>query len=166
VYLSFGIDADAIADALAEVASGASEAGRSAPAAWWVVPFGIALSREAALRIVGPSLATLANHSLRAGSYADQTGTPDLRARLAEFHGRFDWSKKNVPGAERANVELMAETGVLDHLLDHYAVAGTPVEVVERLTALAARGVERVMLKVNSPTELELLTRDVLPRLP
>lgn len=165
VYLSTGLDAQSIETALDEVAAGAAEAGRGAPRAWWVVPFGIAEDRAAALRRVGPTLSTLANHSLRGGGY-EARGVPEQhRDALAEFHRRFDWTKKNVAGAEHANADLMAEVGILDYLLDRYALAGTPDDAVERLAELVDRGVERVMIKVNSRAELDLVVSQLLPRL-
>lgn len=164
VYLSSGVDERSVRTALDAVATGAASARRPRPRAWWVVPFGIAEDRASALDRVGPTLSILANHSLRGEPYESQGVPEPLRDALAEFHRRFDWTKKNVAGSEHDNVRLMSDVGIFDYLLDRFAVAGTPTEVVERLRLLAERGVDRVMIKVNGPRELELVASEVLPR--
>jgi alkanesulfonate monooxygenase SsuD/methylene tetrahydromethanopterin reductase-like flavin-dependent oxidoreductase (luciferase family) len=164
LYVGTGVTTEDVLDAKERIAAGAASAGRPAPCdLWWVTRFAVADSRDEAIARVEESLSSMGNHALR-GDPGEKRVPRDLRRALAQYHERYDWARKNpLAGGRSPNAELMTELGLREYFLERFGIVGTPVEIVERLRELAARGVERVVLTVGSREELDVVGERILP---
>lgn len=157
VFLGSGVEPRAVSWALARIAEGAAEAGRS-PDEIAALAAGMVCIKEdgdEARQIVRRRLANRAHHNFQATL---ETVPEEELASIKEFMAAFDQSK---PMEERSDPAL-----ITDYLVRRFAIAGTPKECIERLEELADAGVERVMLtparSVYEET-VEALANEVMP---
>lgn len=163
VYIAASVIREAIGDSIDTVARAAHDVGREPPTAWWVMPLGLARNRPDAILMVRESLSTIANHSLRSTDLAQRHVPDELHEAVRTFHEQYDYARKNADDGGPTNGDLMVRLGLEDYFLERFAVAGTPEQVVDRIRTLAARGVDRLFLKVNDVEQLRLLSEQVLP---
>jgi 5,10-methylenetetrahydromethanopterin reductase len=135
--LGTGFDLDVFEWAVARIAEGAQETGRSVSEID-MMPAGMIYvddDGERARRRVRSRLANRAHHNFR---YTYETVPQEELAAVKQFMEHFDISK---PIEERVDPEL-----VTDYLIRRFTIAGTPEECALRVKALAAAGVKRLLL--------------------
>jgi hypothetical protein len=92
-----------------------------------------------------------------------------LPERLQEstklFHQEYDYSQHGDKTGK--NARLIDELGLTDYLLERFAVAGTPSDIVDRIRSLARLGVKNIWLSSpgDDPSSLDLMGQEVLPHL-
>ncbi len=157
VFLGSGVEPRAVGWALARIAEGAAEAGRS-PDEITTLAAGMVCIKEdgdEARQIVRRRLANRAHHNFQA---TVETVPEEELAAVKKFMDAFDQSK---PMEERSDPAL-----ITDYLVRRFAIAGTAKECIARLEELAEAGVKRVMLtparSVYEET-VETLAREVMP---
>ena len=157
VFLGSGVEPRAVGWALARIAEGAGEAGRS-PDEIATVAAGMVCIKEdgdEARQIVRRRLANRAHHNFQA---TVETVPEEELAAVKKFMEAFDQSK---PMEERSDPAL-----ITDYLVRRFAIAGTAKECIARLEELAEAGVKRVMLtparSVYEET-VETLAKEVMP---
>ena len=157
VFLGSGVEPRAVGWALARIAEGAAEAGRS-PDEIITLAAGMVCIKEdgdEARQIVRRRLANRAHHNFQA---TVETVPEEELAAVKKFMDAFDQSK---PMEERSDPAL-----ITDYLVRRFAIAGTAKECIARLEELAEAGVKRVMLtparSVYEET-VETLAREVMP---
>ena len=157
VFLGSGVEPRAVGWALARIAEGAAEAGRS-PDEIATLAAGMVCIKEhgdEARQIVRRRLANRAHHNFQA---TVETVPEEELAAVKKFMEAFDQSK---PMEERSDPAL-----ITDYLVRRFAIAGTAKECIARLEELAEAGVKRVMLtparSVYEET-VETLAKEVMP---
>ena len=157
VFLGSGVEPRAVGWALARIAEGAAEAGRS-PDEITTLAAGMVCIKEdgdEARQIVRRRLANRAHHNFQAT--VETVPEQELDA-VEKFMAAFDQSK---PMEERSDPAL-----ITDYLVRRFAIAGTAKESIARLEELADAGVERVMLtpaRAVYEETVEALAREVMP---
>ena len=157
VFLGSGVEPRAVSWALARIAEGAAEAGRSADEIVTLAAGMVCIKEDGdeARQIVRRRLANRAHHNFQATL---ETVPEEELESVRKFMAAFDQSR---PMEERSDPAL-----VTDYLVRRFAIAGTAKECIGRLEELADAGVERVMLtparSVYEET-VESLARDVMP---
>ena len=157
VFLGSGVEPRAVGWALARIAEGAAEAGRS-PDEITTLAAGMVCIKEdgdEARQIVRRRLANRAHHNFQA---TVETVPEEELAAVKKFMDAFDQSK---PMEERSDPAL-----ITDYLVRRFAIAGTPRECIARLEELADAGVKRVMLtpaRAVYEETVETLARKVMP---
>lgn len=163
VLVGTGLTPAVIKDTRERIAAGARSAGRD-PAEveiWWSTRCSVAETYEQALARVTEGLASAGNHGLRHGP--ENKLVPErLLEPLRRFHQAYDYAQKGESGK---NGRLMQQFGVTEYFADRFGVIGTPDQVVERIKALRALGVENIGLQAHAahPEELTMLGEQVLP---
>ena len=157
VFLGSGVEPRAVGWALARIAEGAAEAGRS-PDEITTLAAGMVCIKESgdeARQIVRRRLANRAHHNFQA---TVETVPEEELAAVKKFMAAFDQSK---PMEERSDPAL-----ITDYLARRFAIAGTAKECIARLEELAEAGVKRVMLtpaRAVYEETVEALAREVMP---
>ena len=157
VFLGSGVEPRAVGWALARIAEGAAEAGRS-PDEITTLAAGMVCIKEdgdEARQIVRRRLANRAHHNFQA---TVETVPEEELAAVKKFMDAFDQSK---PMEERSDPAL-----ITDYLVRRFAIAGTAKECIARLEELAEAGVKRVMLtpaRAVYEETVETLARKVMP---
>ena len=157
VFLGSGVEPRAVSWALARIAEGAAEAGRS-PDEIATLACGMVCIKDdgdEARQIVRRRLANRAHHNFQSTL---ETVPEEEMESIRKFMAAFDQSK---PMEERSDPAL-----ITDYLVRRFAISGTPKECIERLEELADAGVKRVMLtparRVYEET-VEALAKQVMP---
>jgi 5,10-methylenetetrahydromethanopterin reductase len=166
VLIGTGLTPDIVKASLEQLHEGAKEAGRD-PAAvevWWAPRLSIAENRERALQDIRASIASAGNHALRSG-LAGKHVPEALQDKIRRFHKEYDYFQHGDKSGK--NVRLIDELGLTDYLLERFAVAGAPADIVERIHSLARLGVTNLWLSSpgDDPSSLDLMGQEVLPRL-
>ena len=157
VFLGSGVEPRAVGWALARIAEGAGEAGRS-PDEITTLAAGMVCIKEdgdEARQIVRRRLANRAHHNFQA---TVETVPEEELDAVKKFMAAFDQSK---PMEERSDPAL-----ITDYLVRRFAIAGTAKECIARLEELADAGVKRVMLtpaRAVYEETVETLARKVMP---
>ena len=157
VFLASGVEPRAVGWALARIAEGAAEAGRSADEITTLAAGMVCIKEDGdeARRLVRSRIANRVHHNFQATL---ETVPEEELESVKEFMAAFDQSK---PMEERSDPALLT-----DYLVRRFAIAGTPKECIARLEELADAGVERVMLtparSVYEET-VEALAQEVMP---
>lgn len=164
-YVGTGLSADVFEATTALLRSASERAGRDFDEfdVWWATRCAVGETHAAAVAAVRESLSSMGNHALR-GDYGAKLVPAELHEPLAEYHRRYDYGAKNAVGGVYSNADLMDELGLTAYFLDRFGVVGTPDEVVARLGELQQRGFANVHLGAEGANALDLLGRDVLPR--
>ena len=157
VFLGSGVEPRAVGWALARIAEGAAEAGRS-PDEITTLAAGMVCIKEdgdEARQIVRRRLANRAHHNFQA---TVETVPEEELDAVEKFMDAFDQSK---PMEERSDPAL-----ITDYLVRRFAIAGTAKECIARLEELADAGVKSVMLtpaRAVYEETVEALAREVMP---
>jgi 5,10-methylenetetrahydromethanopterin reductase len=167
VILSNALDAEVMAQARANVASGAASVGRSADGIdiWCMAAMCLADSEDEGVDKLKFLLAGTANHVYR--FHMDQKGVPAEHVRaLAILQDRYDSRHHATPERAGANAELVEELGLVDFLARRSVIAGPPEHCVERIRQVARAGATNLIVSqfVNDPFEfMQVFARDIGP---
>jgi 5,10-methylenetetrahydromethanopterin reductase len=167
VFVGAGLLPDIVEESLGRIHEGAKSVGRNPTDLdiWWDTRSGIGPTTRDGMHRAAESIASAGNHALSGG--LDGKNVPrQLHDHLAEYHERFDYSKK---GDSSQNSPLMEELGLTNYFVERFGVVGTPAEIVDRLRQLESIGVTQVSMAshdrglVDIPDSIQLLGEDVLP---
>ena len=88
-----------------------------------------------------------------------------IRASREKFHQEYDYAQHGDKTGK--NVRLIDELGLTDYLLERFAVAGAPSDIVRRIRSLASLGLNNLWLSSpgDDPSSLDLMGQEVLPHL-
>jgi 5,10-methylenetetrahydromethanopterin reductase len=166
VLIGTGLTPEIVAASLEELHKGAQESGRD-PAdidVWWAPRLCIATDGAKALKDVRASIASAGNHALRSG-LAGKHVPVRLEGSIRRFHQEYDYAQHGDKTGK--NARLIDELGLTDYLLERFAVAGTPSDIVERIRNLSRLGLNNLWLSSpgDDPGSLDLMGKEVLPRL-
>jgi 5,10-methylenetetrahydromethanopterin reductase len=166
VLIGTGLTPEIVAASVEQLHEGAKVAGRD-PAeieVWWAPRLCIATERAKALRDIRASIASAGNHALRSG-LAGKNVPDGLKKSIQRFHQEYDYSQHGDKTGK--NARLIDELGLTDYLLERFAVAGTPSDIVERIRNLSRLGLNNLWLSSpgDDPGSLDLMGNEVLPRL-
>jgi 5,10-methylenetetrahydromethanopterin reductase len=166
VLIGTGLTAEIVEASLQQLHEGAKAAGRD-PAeleVWWAPRLSIAGNTEKALKDIRASIASSGNHALRSG-LAGKHVPERLKESIRRFHQEYDYSQHGDKTGK--NARLIDELGLTEYLLDRFAVAGTPADIVQRIRSLAGLGLNNFWLSSpgDDPSSLDLLGKAVLPHL-
>lgn len=168
VSIGTGLTPDVVAWSLALVEHGARLQGRD-PAdvePWFTVRSVLDADRDAAMKRVRASLASILHHSMRHG--VDGRLVPDrYHDAVREYVRQYTLADHQRLGG--ANELLMARLGLTEFAMERWGMAGNASDWAERISDLAARGVRRIWVaNRGSMTQLKETLRvfgeDVLPR--
>jgi 5,10-methylenetetrahydromethanopterin reductase len=145
VVVSVGLDLDRVAGKVASVRAGAERAGRDPEAVevWGLSFASVRPTREQALGDVSAFLASTAGMGLKAPHMRTAIPT-ELLPAVQEIEQRYDATQHVVVGG--ANALLLEQLGLADFVAGLNSVVGTPEQVTAHLSALAERGVSRVLV--------------------
>ena len=166
VLIGTGLTPEIVEASLQQLHEGAKEAGRdpSEVEVWWAPRLSIAENREKALKDIRASVASAGNHALRSG-LAGKNVPERLQESIRRFHQEYDYSQHGDKTGK--NVRLIDELGLTDYLLERFAVAGAPSDIVRRIRSLASLGLNNLWLSSpgDDPSSLDLMGQEVLPHL-
>lgn len=164
VFANFGLEVDNLRQSEAEIAAGATDAGRDAGEVetWQIACLDCNRDGAAARARIGAILAFIA------GGYVLGSGDLGKRGVPAEFHQPLSELRRRYstrPGD--ADAKLVSELGLYDYLSRRFAVHGTPEECLNQLRAARDAGARRVMFTVSVASDpagtVELFGTEVLP---
>jgi 5,10-methylenetetrahydromethanopterin reductase len=166
VLIGMGLTPNIVEASLEQLHEGAKEAGRDPTEidVWWAPRLSIGENREKALKDIRASIASSGNHALRSGLAGKHV--PDgLKESIRRFHQEYDYSQHGEKSGK--NARLVDELGLTEYLLDRFAVAGTPADIVQRIRRLARLGLNNFWLSSpgDDPSGLDLMGKEVLPHL-
>lgn len=166
--MGVGASPDAVATALGWVRAGAIAAGRD-PAAvecWAYIDGAISTDRARALREATTAVVARANIVFRGPAIRQ---VPEaLRERVEQLTREYNYSEHMKPG-ESANYRLAERLGIVEYLLERFAIAGTPADCRQQLERLRAAGLANVCFNLSTVADLEsalrLFGQEVFPAL-
>ncbi|HEY2921642.1 MAG TPA: LLM class flavin-dependent oxidoreductase [Candidatus Binatia bacterium] len=166
VLIGTGLTSEIVEASLQQLHEGAKAAERDPDEleVWWAPRLSIAENREKALKDIRASIASSGNHALRSGLAGKYV--PDLlKESIRRFHQEYDYSQHGEKTGK--NARLIDQLGLTEYLLDRFAVAGTPGDIVQRIRSLARLGLKNLWLSSpgDDPSNLDLMGREVLPHL-
>jgi 5,10-methylenetetrahydromethanopterin reductase len=169
VLLGTGISDESIDWALAEVAEGALAIGRSIEdlEVWVLVRWAISDDPAVVRAQLGSLMASAGHHALRGDAAAK--GVPaELIPLVHELDERYDPSHHVVRG-ESPNAVLVRDLGLMDYLLDRFAIVGTGEECTAQVRRLAERGITNLFLTTANTgdpvAEVRTWSKEVISRL-
>ncbi len=171
VLVGCGLQPEIVADALADIATGAERAGRN-PAdvdVWWFVKWNLDDDRTRAIHEARMTLTASANHAFR--FTLEGKHIPDEhKEAIAELQRRYVFAEHEATGSEMTNAAITDELGLTEYLADRFTICGPPQDFVDKLTTLDDLGVSKVLLAFFGETDPdgkhERLGTEVLPHLP
>lgn len=160
LILGAGTTPEVLSWARARLAEGEGRVGRPAGSTplWLDLIVSVGEDREAVRRAIRPRLCNRANHNFRVAFHGvPEEHLPGVKA----FREHYDESDV---GAKTRNAER-----ITDYIVDRFAIAGTPADLVERFEGLHAAGVETVIVAMPFRLEeryaiIETIAREVMPR--
>ncbi len=147
VILSNSLPADVCEIALGNIAEGARSVGRDPDEieVWWFANLLFAESQEAGLEQIKFLIAGTANHVYR--FHMEGKGLPeDVKSRMAAMMAEYDSRHHAFADGTNVNAHLADKHGLTEFLAGRGTIAGPPGYCVDRLTELAERGVNRMVL--------------------
>jgi hypothetical protein len=116
------------------------------------------------LKDIRASIASSGNHALRSG-LAGKYVPDGLKESIRRFHQEYDYAQHGEKSGK--NARLVDKLGLTEYLLDRFAVAGTPADIVQRIRSLARLGLNNFWLSSpgDDPASLDLMGKEVLPHL-
>ena len=164
VFVNYGLGAEHVARVRGLIAEGAREAGRSPDDVdvWWIACLDVSDSREAALEKLGNILGFVGAYV--AGPAPERRDVPPaLVEPMRELRRRYTTRRAEMDPA------LTRRLGVFDYLRRRLAIAGTPRDCAEQVSAALAAGAGSLMFTVSLASDpvrtVELFGREVLGRL-
>ncbi|WP_420638353.1 LLM class flavin-dependent oxidoreductase [Candidatus Poriferisocius sp.] len=147
VILSNSLPADVCEIALGNIAAGARSVGRDPDEVevWWFANLLFAETQEAGLEQIKFLIAGTANHVYR--FHMDGKGLPeDVKPRLAAMMAEYDSRHHAYADGANVNAGLADKHGLTEFLATRGTIAGPPGYCIDRLSELAERGVNRLVL--------------------
>ena len=165
VFVNFGLGADNMRASQAQIAEGATAAGRPLEdiEVWQIAALDCNEDRNVARGKVGAMLAFVAGYVI--GDKNPETrGVPHhLCEPLLELRRRYS----TRPG--EADIRLVQELGLFDYLSQRLAICGDPDDCLSQARAAKAAGAARLMFTVSLASDpvrtVELFGEHVLPKL-
>jgi 5,10-methylenetetrahydromethanopterin reductase len=167
VVLSNCLTAERLGAAMANIAAGAADAGRSPDdiEVWCMCNLLFARSEDEGIDSIASVLAGTANHVFR--FTLEGKGIPeDLKGRVRGLMREYQSRYHAQPGASNPNNALIDKYGLRGYLAAQGTVAGPPDHCVARLRDIAAVGVRNVILSqfVDDPLLwMRTCAEEVLP---
>lgn len=147
VILSNSLPADVCEIVLGNISEGARSVGRDPDEieVWWFANLLFAESEEAGLEQIKFLIAGTANHVYR--FHMDGKGLPeDIKPRLAAMMAEYDSRHHAFADGANVNAGLADKHGLTEFLASRGTIAGPPEYCIDRLTELAERGVNKMVL--------------------
>jgi 5,10-methylenetetrahydromethanopterin reductase len=148
VVIRTGIAPDIVRDSIAQVETGAREAGRdpSTIDKWWWPDVNVAGSYQEAVDEIKMSLAAAGNHLSRFTTEGKHI-PPDLLEKVKILGQRYAYSSHTLPHSP--NNRLIEELGLVDYLADRFAAVGTPEDCIKKLRAAVDAGARQFWMSVH-----------------
>jgi 5,10-methylenetetrahydromethanopterin reductase len=148
VVIRTGITPEIVRDSIAQVRTGAQEAGRDLGVIdmWWWPDVNVAASYREGVDEIKMSLAAAGNHLSRFTTEGKHI-PPDLLEKVKILGERYAFSSHTLPGS--SNNRLIEELGLVDYLADRFAAVGTPAECIKKLEAAAEAGARQFWMSVH-----------------
>ena len=147
VILSNSLPAEVCEIALGNIADGARSVGRDPDEieVWWFANLLFAESQAAGLEQIKYLIAGTANHVYR--FHMEGKGLPeDIKPRLAAMMAEYDSRHHAFEHGGNVNAGLADKHGLTEFLASRGTIAGPPEYCIDRLTELAERGVNKMVL--------------------
>jgi 5,10-methylenetetrahydromethanopterin reductase len=162
VFINYGLQAEHVARARAEVSDGARAAGRSPDDLdeWWIGCLDVSERRETAFEKLGNILGFVAAYVV--GPDPAGRGVPaELVPAIHEMRRTYTTRRADMDPA------LLHRLGLFDYLRRRLAVAGTPDDCIAQVRAARAAGARNLMFTVSLAADpertVELFGKEVLP---
>lgn len=169
VFFNLGATPEHVSRAMGWIAEGADAAGRD-PAAvetWLYTPAAVAHDRAQALEEVRSAAVSSAAFVLR-GDAAAKRIPPALRDKVEQLVAEYEFGEHLSPG-QTANYHLAERLGLVDYVLERFAIAGTPEDCLRQVEGLRATGLQNICLNLSAAPDLaaslRLYGEEVLPAL-
>jgi 5,10-methylenetetrahydromethanopterin reductase len=148
VVMRTGITPDIVRDSIAQVETGAREAGRDPKAVdmWWWPDVNVAPSYREGVEEIKMSLAAAGNHLSRFTTEGKHI-PPELLEKVNILGQRYAFSTHTLPGSP--NNRLIEELGLVDYLASRFAAVGTPEDCIAKLEAAAEAGARQFWMSVH-----------------
>ena len=154
-----GLTGEVLDDTVARIREGERAAGRDQGTVevWAFAKCNIADSREIAIDEIKMALAASGHHAFR--FTLDGKNVPvELREPVAILQREYVAAEHEQVGNTR-NAQLTDELGLTSYLTDRFAVAGTPGECLSKVSAIAAHGVDVLLITAIGPRPDEIIRR-------
>lgn len=162
VFINYGLQAEHVTRARANVAEGAHGAGRTAQDfdEWWIACLDVSERRETALEKLGNILGFVAAYVV--GPDPEGRGVPaDLVPAIHEMRRTYTTRRADM------DATLLHRLGLFDYLRGRLAIAGTPDDCIAQVRAARAAGARNLMFTVSLAADpartVELFGKEVLP---
>jgi alkanesulfonate monooxygenase SsuD/methylene tetrahydromethanopterin reductase-like flavin-dependent oxidoreductase (luciferase family) len=148
VVIRTGIAPDIVRDSIAQVETGAREAGRDAKAIdmWWWPDVNVAAGYREAVDEIKMSLASAGNHLSRFTTEGKHI-PPDLLEKVKILGRRYAFSTHTLP--DSPNNRLIEELGLVDYLADRFAAVGAPKDCIAKIEAAVEAGARQFWMSVH-----------------
>jgi 5,10-methylenetetrahydromethanopterin reductase len=168
-----GLTEEVVSESVANVAAGATEAGRDVDDVelWWPIVFHLADDVASGVEAVKFSLAGTANRAFR-HSLDAKLVPAELHAGFRGLQAEYRSSHHQQLGDHSFNASLVDRFGLTGYLAERFAVVGPAAHCAERLEELAERGVRNVTLSLlaqtlpEQVTSMRVIADEVFGRLP
>ena len=163
-FVNYGLQAEHVTQARAEIAAGATDARRAPDAidTWWIACLDVSERRDDAFEKLGNILGFVGAYVVGPAP-AERGVPPELRPAVADLRKTYSTRRTEMDAG------LVRRLGLFDYLRTRLAVAGTPDECVEQVQAAVAAGARQLMFTVSLAADpirtVELFGARVLPRL-
>jgi 5,10-methylenetetrahydromethanopterin reductase len=158
VMVHTGLTADILADTIAHIRTGESDAGRPAAAQVWAfAKCNISDNRADAIDEIKLALAASAHHAFRftlEGKHVPE----ELHEAMMAIQGEYVPAEHEQVGDTR-NAALSDELGVTDYLADRFAVVGTPEDCRAKVWEIAGSGVDVLQITAISHEPANIIRR-------
>jgi alkanesulfonate monooxygenase SsuD/methylene tetrahydromethanopterin reductase-like flavin-dependent oxidoreductase (luciferase family) len=158
-----GITEEVIQSSVANVAAGASAAGRDIRdmELIWPVVFHLADTVADGVEAVKFSLAGTANRAFRY-SLVDKGVPEHLHGGFRGLQAEYKSSQHQQLRGHHFNASLLDKWGLTEYLVERFAIVGPPSYCIERLQEIASYGIDRITLSLNSldiSSQIEVMRR-------
>lgn len=146
-----GLTPDILQDTIGRIREGERSAGRpdGATEVWAFAKCNIAGRRAEAISEIKMALAASGHHAFRF-TLEGKHLPPELREPVAVLQREYVAAEHEQVGETR-NAALTDELGLTDYLTERFAVAGTPEECLDKARAIAAAGVDVLLITAIGP---------------
>jgi 5,10-methylenetetrahydromethanopterin reductase len=147
VIVASGIGDDVISHVLGAIRQGAGDAGRSMDdiEVWWMLKPYLAPSEEEAWRDLRWTLAGTANHLFRF-TMDGKFVPPELHEPIRMLQREYAANTHGKVAEGAHNARLVDQYGLTEWLGRRFALAGPPEVIIDRIRAMARRGVTNLLL--------------------
>ena len=147
VILSNCLTKERLDVAMANIAAGAAEVGRSVDdiEIWHMCNLIFAPTEDEGIDLIPSVLAGTANHVFRF-TLEGKGLPPDMQARIRGLMSEYQSRHHAQPGQQNPNNELVDKWGLREYLARQGTIAGPPERCVERLHEVADHGVRNIIV--------------------